>query len=139
MRMEDNELEIEAVVDNLPQVTGFVEDRLKEAGCPFKTQMQMNIVVEEIFVNIANYAYGQDRGMTTVRVEITGEPVTATITFADSGIPYDPLKKEDPDVTLSAKEREIGGLGIFMTKKIMDDISYEYRDGRNILKLTKRL
>ncbi len=137
--MDRAELEIEAVVDNLPLVTEFIESRLEAFDCPPRTQMQINIAVEEIFVNIAHYAYGKEKGTATVRAEISEDPVTVTITFMDHGIPYDPLSKEDPDVTLSAEERDIGGLGIFMTKKTMDDVSYEYRNGQNILTLKKKL
>ena len=101
--------------------------------------MQIGVAVEEIFVNIANYAYHPDKGNATVRVEVSGDPVCVTITFVDHGVPYDPLAKDDPDVTLSADDREIGGLGIFMTKRIMDDVAYEYKDGQNILTLKKNL
>ena len=139
MKNDIFELEVEAAVENLSQVAEFVDGHLEEAGCPLKAQMQIDIAVEEIFVNIAHYAYNPEVGKATVRVEVTEEPVTVTITFVDQGIPYDPLAKEDPDVTLSAEEREIGGLGIFMTKKTMDDVSYEYKDGQNILTLKKKL
>ncbi|MBR3991274.1 MAG: ATP-binding protein, partial [Clostridia bacterium] len=112
---------------------------LEICDCSPKAQMQMDLAVEEIFVNIANYAYAPDKGRATVRVEVSDDPVTVTITFTDRGVPYDPLKKDDPDVTLPAGEREVGGLGIFLTKQIMDDLSYEYRDGQNILTLKKKL
>ena len=139
METKNNELEIEAAVENLPQVTDFVDSHLEKAGCPVKAQMQIDIAVEEIFVNIAHYAYDPETGKATVRVEVTEEPVTVSITFIDQGIPYDPLAKADPDVTLPAEEREIGGLGIFMVRKTMDDVSYEYQDGKNILTLKKNL
>ena len=134
-----NELVLEAVLENLAEVQSFVEEHLEAADCPMKAKMQIGVAVEEIFVNIANYAYAPGRGNATVRVEVSEDPVAVTITFVDNGVPYDPMTKQDPDVTLSAAEREIGGLGIFMTKKIMDDISYEYKDGQNILKLKKKL
>lgn len=135
----ESELEIDAVAENLPQVTEFVDRRLEAAGCPARAQLQINIAVEEIFVNIANYAYAPGKGKVALRMEVTDEPVMVRITFVDYGIPYNPLAREDPDVTLSAQEREIGGLGIYMTKKIMDDVSYEYRDGQNILTMRKDL
>ena len=134
-----NELELEAAKENLDEVQLFVGERLEEADCPPKAQMQISVAVEEIFVNIASYAYAPDKGKATVRVEVSEDPVTVTVTFVDHGVPYDPLAKEDPDVTLPAEEREIGGLGIFMTKKMMDDVAYEYRDGQNILTLKKNL
>ena len=133
------ELELEALTDNLPQVLAFVDEQLEAADCPMKIQMQIDIAVEEIFVNIAHYAYNPDVGTAKVRVEVLGEPPAVDITFIDNGIPYDPLAKADPDVTLSAEERQIGGLGIFMVKKTMDDVKYEYLDGHNILTLKKGL
>lgn len=133
------ELELEALTDNLPQVLSFVDEQLEAADCPMKIQMQIDIAVEEIFVNIAHYAYNPDVGTAKVRVEVLSEPPAVDITFIDNGIPYDPLAKADPDVTLSAEERQIGGLGIFMVKKSMDDVKYEYLDGHNILTLKKGL
>ena len=133
------ELVIDALTDNLPQVLAFVDEQLEAADCPMKIQMQIDIAVEEIFVNIAHYAYTPEVGTATVRIEVMGEPPAVDITFIDKGIPYDPLAKADPDVTLSAEERQIGGLGIFMVKKTMDDVKYEYCDGHNILTLKKGL
>ena len=95
--------------------------------------------MEEIFVNIAHYAYKTGIGKAVVRVEITDELATVTITFMDHGVEYNPLERDDPDITLSAEERDIGGLGIFMTKNLMDDVTYEYNEGKNILKLKKSL
>ena len=132
-----NEIEIEAKGDNLPKVLSFVETHLDNIGCMPKVSMQVSIAVEEIFVNIANYAYAPEVGKVTVKVEISEDPVAIIITFMDNGKPFDPTKKNDPDISLSADERDIGGLGIFMTKKIMDDVTYEYVDGKNILTLKK--
>ena len=133
------ELELEAKVENLSEVLAFVDEQLEAADCPMKIQMQIDIAVEEIFVNIANYAYAPEIGTATVRVEVLGNPPSVDITFIDKGIPYDPLDKADPDVTLSAEERQIGGLGIFMVKKSMDDVKYAYLDGHNILTIKKGL
>lgn len=132
-----NELDIEATIDNLDTVTGFVNRALEEFDCPMKTQMQIELAVEEIYVNIANYAYSPAVGRAKVRVEVDDDPLKVSITFIDHGTPYDPLAKEDPDVTLSAQERQIGGLGIFLTKQTMDDVEYEYKDGQNILTIKK--
>ena len=134
-----NEIEIEAVPENLAEVQAFVDEHLEAADCPVKSQMQIGIAVEEIFVNISSYAYIPEKGTAKVRVEVSEHPVVVTITFLDHGVPYDPLAKDDPDVTLSADERSIGGLGIFMTKSLMDDVAYEYREGQNILTLKKNL
>ena len=133
------ELELEAKVENLSEVLAFVDEQLEAADCPMKIQMQIDIAVEEIFVNIANYAYAPEIGTATVRVEVLGDPPAVGITFIDGGVPYDPLAKDDPDVTLSAEERQIGGLGIFMVKKSMDDVKYTYLDGHNILTIKKGL
>ena len=134
-----DELEIDALAENLPEVQAFVGEKLERADCPMNILMKVDVVVEEIFVNIASYAYGPSAGKAKIRVEIAGDPRTAVIRFADRGTPYDPLAKADPDVHADASERSIGGLGIFMTKKLMDDVSYEFRDGQNILTLKKRL
>ncbi len=133
------EITIKATVANLEQVLALVDTELEKIDCPMKAQMQIDIAVEELYVNIANYAYAPGEGDATVRVETSQEPRTITITFLDRGVPYDPLAKPDPDVTLSAEERQIGGLGIYMAKKTMDDMRYEYRDGQNILTIVKNL
>ena len=133
------ELTIAAEIENIPAVTEFVDAELEECGCPMKTQMQIDIAIDELFGNIARYAYDPGTGEATVRVDVKENPTAVEITFIDGGVPYDPLKKADPDVTLSADEREIGGLGIFMVKKSMDNIAYEYRDGKNILSITKNI
>lgn len=134
-----NELEIDALAEKLPAVQAFVEERLESVSCPPKARMQIELAVEEIFINIASYAYSEGGGRALVRVEVSDEPITVSITFIDHGVPYDPLAKEDPDVTLPVNERKIGGLGIFMTKQVMDDVVYEYRDGSNVLTLKKKL
>ena len=132
------ELEIEALSENLPQVLAFVDEQLEAANCPMKIQIQIDIAVEEIFVNIAHYAYAPETGKAMVRIETLADPPSVDITFIDNGVPYDPLAKADPDITLSAEERQIGGLGIFLVKKIMDDIHYEYKDGKNIFTMKKK-
>lgn len=133
------ELTIVATVENIGVVTEFVNEQLEAFGCPMKAQMQIDIAIDELFGNIAHYAYNPDVGEATVCVEVTEEPLAVVITFIDKGVPYDPLAKADPNITLSAEEREIGGLGIFMVKKTMDEITYEYKDGQNILKIKKNI
>lgn len=132
-----NELTIAATVENIEVVTDFVNQQLEALNCPMKAQMQIDIAIDELFSNIARYSYNPEVGQATVRVEVVEDPLAVTITFIDNGVPYDPLAKADPDVTLSAEEREIGGLGIYMVKKTMDDITYEYKDGHNILSIKK--
>ena len=131
------EMTLPAVVENIAQVTDFVNAQLEEIGCPMKAQVQIDIAIDELFGNSAQYAYNPETGPATVRVEVSDAPISVTITFMDHGVPYDPLQKEDPDITLSAEERGSGGLGIFMVKKTMDEITYEYKDGQNILRIRK--
>lgn len=133
------ELTLPATIENIEAVIDFVNGQLEEIKCPLKAQMQIDIAIDELFGNIAHYAYNPETGPATVRVEVTEDPIAVVITFIDRGVPYDPLKKEDPDITLSAEERTIGGLGIFMVKKTMDEISYEYKDGKNILRIKKNM
>lgn len=133
------ELSIAATVENIETVTDFVNEQLEMLDCPMKAQMQIDIAIDELFSNIAHYAYNPEVGSATVRVEVVEDPMSVVITFIDNGIPYDPLQKDDPDITLSAEEREVGGLGIYMVKKSMDEISYEYKDGQNILRIKKKI
>ena len=130
-------LGLEAKVQNLEQVLGFIRQNLAEAGAAPRPMNQILIAAEEIFVNIASYAYGEGTG--TAEIRMTAENGSAEIEFRDSGSPFDPLAKADPDVTLPAEERQIGGLGIFMVKKSMDDVLYRYEDGKNILTIRKKL
>ncbi len=134
-----DELTLDATVENLDKVLAFVDERLEALECPMKVQMQIDVAVEEMFVNIAHYAYAPNVGSATVRFESADDPRRVLITLIDSGIPYDPLAKEDPDITLSADERPIGGLGIYMVKKSMDDIRYKNRNGQNILTIVKNI
>ena len=133
------ELTINATVENIPAVTAFVDEQLEAFDCPMKAQMQIDIAIDELFSNIAYYAYNPDVGPVTVRVEVVEDPMAVVITFIDNGVPYDPLTREDPDTTLSAEERDLGGLGIYMVKKSMDEVTYEYKDGQNILKIKKNI
>lgn len=133
------ELKVEATIENIPKVTDFVDEQLEAFDCPIKTQTQIDIAIDELFSNIVHYAYNSEIGSVTVRVEVQEEPLAVVITFIDDGVQYDPLAKEDPDTTLSAEERDIGGLGIYIVKKSMDDISYEYKNGQNILTIKKNI
>ena len=133
------ELTVEAKTENLDEVLDFVNQQVEKYNCSPKTIMQLDVAVEELFVNIAHYAYNPDIGPATVQVEVLEQGQSVSVTFVDGGIPYDPLAKKDPDVSLPADEREIGGLGIFMVKKSMDEIKYRYEDGKNILTIKKNL
>ena len=130
-------IKLDAVTENVLTATDFVDARLEEAGCPIKALMQINIVIDEIFSNIVKYAYGQGTGQAEVSVEIEEDPKAAVVTFADSGVPYDPLSIDDPDTTLPVELRQIGGLGILIVKKTMDGVLYEHKAGKNILRVRK--
>ena len=129
------ELSVEAKAENLEAVLSFVNEELEAINCPMKIQMNMAIALEEVFVNISNYAYGDETGKAVIRFAYEGNNII--IEFEDSGLPYNPLEKDDPDITLNAEERQIGGLGIYMVKNIMDMVEYRYEDGKNILSLKK--
>ena len=129
----------DASVDLLDDVLAFVTGQLELLDCPPKFQIQIEVAVEELFVNIASYAYGSGTGTADISVEAFENPKAVEITFKDSGVPYDPLAKQDPDISLSADERQIGGLGIYMVKKSMDDVLYRYENGENILTIRKKL
>ncbi len=130
-------LTVDATTEKLQAVNEFIDGFLEENGCSPKAQMKVDLAVEEIFVNIANYAYGDSVGKAEISIENNDGEVT--IVFKDSGVPYNPLERKEPDVTLSADDREIGGLGIFLTKKNMDSVSYEHKDGKNILTMKKKI
>ena len=133
------ELTVKAVLENIEAVTDFVDEQLHELDCPMKAEMQINVAIDEIFSNIARYAYGDSVGDAAVRFSYSENGRTVTLTFTDSGIPYNPIKNEDPDITLSAEERQIGGLGIYLVKKTMDEVSYEYKNDKNILTIRKNI
>ena len=123
----------------LETVNTFIQEKLESITCPKRTRMQMMLAVEEIFVNISSYAYHPEVGQAEVGVDIDGDPPTVTIRFLDQGRPFNPLEKPDADITLSAQKREIGGLGILLVKKIMDQVDYAYENGKNILIIKKEI
>ena len=134
------EIIVPANTNQVDFVTDFVNDQLNELSCPMRAQMQIDVAIDEIFGNIARYAYNQpNTGEAVIKVESDDDSLFVTITFIDHGKPFDPLKREDPDVTLSAEERDIGGLGIYVVKKTMDGVEYKYEDGKNILSIKKRI
>ena len=133
------EITLEARIENLPALIEFVDGYLEEIACSMKAQMQIDVAVDEIFTNISSYAYTPSVGEATVEITKRDSESQVELTFIDYGVPYNPLEKADPDVTLSAEERQIGGLGIFMVKRTMDEMTYEYKDGKNILTIKKSL
>lgn len=133
------ELKLKASDDTLYTVLDEVKEHLKQNGCPDDILNSILIAAEEIYVNIAHYAYGGKPGTAWVGIDVGADTNMCRLVFKDEGKPYNPLEKEDPDITLPAEEREIGGLGIFMVKEIMDKVEYEYKDGHNILTMEKKI
>jgi len=132
------ELTVDAKPESLTEIQAFVGDELVAMNCPAGTRQQISVAVDEVFGNIANYAYEGGEGYATVRLETETDPRAIVLTFLDSGVPFDPLTTGTPNTSLKARERKIGGLGIFMVRKLMDEISYEYADGKNVLKIKKQ-
>lgn len=123
----------------LDVVLAFVEEELDKAECALKTVMALTVAIEEVFVNVAHYAYGEDTGEVRLGISYDAPARTVTFVLTDKGIPFDPLAKPDPDTTLSADERQVGGLGIFITKKTMDKVEYRYENNENVLTMTKKI
>lgn len=132
------ELTLPALREHLETVQSFIESALEEQGCPANIQFQISVSLEELFVNIASYAYKDGVGDVTVRYELTTSPRGMVFQLIDHGVPFDPLARQDVDVTLSAQDRSIGGLGIHMVKKMMDRVEYTRKDGQNILTVSKQ-
>ncbi|MDR0897595.1 MAG: ATP-binding protein [Oscillospiraceae bacterium] len=130
-------LTLPARVERLAEASAFVEGLLAEGGCPKKIALQIGVALEELFVNIARYAYAPGEGRVEIQCELSPAAPGVCITLVDTGAPYDPLNKQDPDITLDAAARELGGLGIFLAKKTMDEIVYRYEHGANRVTLVK--
>ena len=133
------EITLLATDENLSKALSFVISELEAMECSMKVTMQMEVVIEELFVNISHYAYGDKTGDAHMIFDTENDGKTVVVTFIDSGMPYNPVAKEDPDTTLSADERQIGGLGIFLVKKNTDEMTYEYKDGHNVLTIKKNI
>ncbi|MDD3214335.1 MAG: ATP-binding protein [Eubacteriales bacterium] len=133
------QITVPAKLEKLSAVRAFVEDALTKTESSAKARMQLSLAAEEAFVNIARYAYGKESGNVSISIAITGVPPQATLVFSDRGIPHNPLRKPDPDTSLPAEHRAVGGLGIYMMKQSVDDAQYCYQDGQNRLTLVKKL
>ena len=133
-------LKVEATTNNVEVITAFVDERLEALDCPMKTQIQIDVAIDEVFANICHYAYreGGDR-FAWIGFEALDEGHKVRITFEDEGEPFNPLTIPAPDTTLSLAERGIGGYGIFIVRSTMDEVTYERRGNRNVLAFTKNL
>ena len=132
-----NSITIEAVIKNIPQLTDTIDEFLESLDCPLKIQMQIDVAMDEIVTNVAMYAYGDSTGPVTMEYDKIENKNGIVLVFKDNGMPFNPLTHEDPDTSLSAEARKIGGLGIFMVKNSMDELSYEYTDNTNIFTVKK--
>ncbi|HAO30755.1 MAG TPA: ATP-binding protein [Treponema sp.] len=133
------QLTLTATDENLSAVNDFIHEAAAPFNPPEATMLKVDLAVEELFVNIAHYAYAPDTGNVTIECSVSESPATISISLIDSGIPYNPLEKEDPDITQKLEDRAIGGMGIFLTKQYMDNISYNYTDGKNKITIQKKL
>lgn len=139
MDLQEHNLVVDATMENLSRIVAFVEEQLQAQGCPPKIQGQICVSVEELYVNIVNYAYHHSSGPCAISLCVSdlGQTKKMVLAIKDQGIPFNPLDKEEPDISLSAQDRPIGGLGIYMVKQCMDQIVYEYQDGWNLLTMEK--
>ena len=124
-------VEVMAEIDNLASVTDFLHKGLSQRMSPMNIQNKVDICLEELFVNVASYAYGSNVGKAWVSYTLLSDPTGIRVEIADEGVPFDPLAKPDPERHETIEDTPIGGLGIFMTKTIADSIAYECCDGRN--------
>ena len=132
-------LTVTAKIENVERVTNFVNSELKRMGCSSRAMRQIDVALDELFANICSYAYGEDVGHATITVKELPDENAVQITLEDAGIPFDPLSRTDPDVTLGVEDRKIGGLGIFMVKRMMNKVRYEYNNGKNTLTVVKTI
>ena len=134
-----NELSVDAALENIEDVTAFADAQLELLDCPVKAQTQFNIAIDEIISNIARYAYAPEVGKVTVRISLSENPPAIAISFIDSGVPFDPLKRAAPNTAQPVEDRSAGGLGILLVKKLMDKVVYERSNGNNILTISKNI
>jgi anti-sigma regulatory factor (Ser/Thr protein kinase) len=134
-----HKLILTAKIENLNKVFDFLDAQLSSLAYNMKAKLQLELSIEEAYVNISKYAYTSDKGEVEILSSVDEDPLQITVQFVDSGIPYNPLKTEDPDLCTDTEEKELGGLGIFLIKKNVDNIKYKYHNGKNILTLQKKL
>ena len=132
-------LTVQAEIAELDKVNDFVLGKLERFDCDKNTLLQIRLAVEEIFVNIVSYAYAPQKGTAEIRCEILADPLRVVLQFLDSGKPFDPLAKEDADISKDGLLGRKGGLGIFLVKETMDNVAYTYEGGKNILTILKKI
>lgn len=134
-----NSIKVPAEMSYLADVLSMIRDVLSEGNSGEKSALSVEIVVEEIFTNICDYAYNSGNGQAFVTCELYKDEGLLRIIFEDQGKKYNPLESEDPNFDIPLEDRPIGGLGIFMTKQMMDKVEYDYRDNKNILTIEKSI
>ncbi|BDZ69590.1 ATP-binding protein [Methanobacterium petrolearium] len=134
-----NTITITAKIENLPNVLNFINNQLNGLNISGKTLFQLELAIEEIYVNIARYAYVGEEGAVTITSCIEEDPLQIIVEFTDSGVPFNPLENEDPDFSQKTEEKEIGGLGIHLIKKNVDSLGYKFHDNKNVLTIKKIL
>lgn len=134
------ELRVDATIENIETVIEFVNKQLEKLHCSPRIRHQIDVAVDELFSNIALYAYPRSqKGTVTIQIAVIEAPCSVSICFIDNGVPFNPFAKKEPNVMLSLEERPIGGLGIYIVKKSMDSVSYEYKNGQNIVQIQKKI
>ena len=133
------EITLKATIENIAQATAFIDEALEAVACSMKAQMQIDVAMDELFGNIARYAYARGEGDATVQFDFQEETRMVSITLIDKGVPFNPLSAAEPDTTSAAQDRPIGGLGIFLVRKTMDAMAYQYQDGKNMLTIRKKV
>lgn len=138
MAQKEQKIIVDAKKDSIERITDCVNELLDSASCPVKERVQIDLAIDEMLSNVINYAYEGQVGEIAVSMLVSDDKAQIVLTFEDSGVPFDPTRTADPDITLSAEDRKIGGLGIFMVKKTMDKMEYQFKDGKNVLRLVKK-
>ena len=134
-----HKLTVPAKIENLQKVFNFLNTQLNSVTYNMKSRLQLELSIEEAYVNISKYAYEYNEGNIEILSHIDKDPIQITVKLMDSGIPYNPLNNEDPNILANTEEKELGGLGILLIKKNVDNIRYEYLDGKNVLTIQKKL
>lgn len=133
------QITVPAEIENLRKVLDFFNKEFETLKYDIKSRLQLELAIEEIYVNIANYAYGSEGGEIIICFNLEKNPLKILVQFIDCGNSFNPLEYEEPDTSAKIENRKIGGLGIFLVKNNVDYIDYEYRDGKNILTISKNL
>lgn len=133
------EITVEATTGNIPKVAAFVDEELERLDCAPKANMQIDVCIDELVANVAHYAYGSGTGDVTVCLGFDEEQRIFSLTFVDAGVPFDPCNVPEPDISLPLEERPIGGLGLLMVRKMMDEMRYRREGEHNVLTVYKRI